>query len=59
MTAVRGAGYTSHGKSFDPLNQAASVPTPPLEIQVDDSYVDHLNIYRLLQFEIQNLNMKK
>ncbi|CAH1102173.1 unnamed protein product [Psylliodes chrysocephalus] len=37
MTAVRGAGYTSHGKPFDPLNQAASVPTPPLELQKDDS----------------------
>lgn len=39
MTAVRGAGYTSHGKPFDPLNQAASVPTPPLELQKDDSLV--------------------
>jgi hypothetical protein len=37
MTAVRGAGYTSHGKPFDPLNQAASAPTPPLELQKDDS----------------------
>ncbi|KAJ8973762.1 hypothetical protein NQ317_017564 [Molorchus minor] len=37
MTAVRGAGYTSHGKPFDPLNQAASAPTPPLEIQKEDT----------------------
>ncbi|CAG9821542.1 unnamed protein product [Phaedon cochleariae] len=37
MTAVRGAGYTSHGKPFDPLNQAASLPAPPLELQKDDS----------------------
>ncbi|KAL3284015.1 hypothetical protein HHI36_018185 [Cryptolaemus montrouzieri] len=37
MTAVRGAGYTSHGKPFDPLNQAASVPVPPLELQKNDS----------------------
>lgn len=39
MTAVRGAGYTSHGKFFDPLNETASVPTPPLELQKDESYV--------------------
>lgn len=39
MTAVRGAGYTSHGKAFDPLNQAASEPTPPLELQKDESCV--------------------
>lgn len=39
MTAVHGAGYTSHGKIFDPLNQAATAPTPPLELQKDDSYV--------------------
>uniref|UniRef100_A0AAR5P8U6 No mechanoreceptor potential B n=2 Tax=Dendroctonus ponderosae TaxID=77166 RepID=A0AAR5P8U6_DENPD len=38
MTAVRGAGYTSGGsKPFDPLNQGASVQTPPLELQKDDS----------------------
>lgn len=37
MTAVRGAGYTSHGKPFDPLNQASAMPTPPLELQKDDS----------------------
>ncbi|KAJ8956024.1 hypothetical protein NQ318_006300 [Aromia moschata] len=37
MTAVRGAGYTSHGKPFDPLNQSASVPTPPLEIQKENT----------------------
>lgn len=37
MTAVRGAGYTSHGKPFDPLNQAATVATPPLELQKDES----------------------
>ncbi|KAK9881542.1 hypothetical protein WA026_016420 [Henosepilachna vigintioctopunctata] len=37
MTAVRGAGYTSHGKPFDPLNQAASVPVPPLDLQKDES----------------------
>lgn len=37
MTAVRGAGYTSHGKTFDPLNEGAAVPTPPLELQKDES----------------------
>lgn len=37
MTAVRGAGYTSHGKVFDPLNQGASAPTPPFELQKDET----------------------
>lgn len=37
MTAVRGAGYTSHGKVFDPLNQAGNASTPPLELQKDES----------------------
>lgn len=38
MTAVRGAGYTSGGvKPFDPLNQASTIQTPPLELQKDDS----------------------
>lgn len=37
MTAVRGAGYTSHGKMFDPLNQGAVVQAPPLELQKDES----------------------
>lgn len=37
MTAVRGAGYTSHGKVFDPLNQAASAATPPLELQKEET----------------------
>lgn len=39
MTAVRGAGYTSHGRVFDPLNQASSAPTPPLELQKDESLI--------------------
>lgn len=37
MTAVRGAGYTSHGKVFDPLNEGSAIPTPPLELQKDES----------------------
>lgn len=37
MTAVRGAGYTSHGKVFDPLNEGFTAPTPPLELQKNDS----------------------
>lgn len=37
MTAVRGAGYTSHGKVFDPLNEGSAMPTPPLELQKDES----------------------
>ncbi|XP_060535116.1 intraflagellar transport protein 88 homolog isoform X2 [Cylas formicarius] len=39
MTAVRGAGYTSQGgsKPFDPLNEGGKAPTPPLELQKDDS----------------------
>ncbi|XP_028129725.2 intraflagellar transport protein 88 homolog [Diabrotica virgifera virgifera] len=51
MTAVRGAGYTSHGKPFDPLNQAASVPTPPLELQKDDSPEERIRQqeYKIMQ----------
>jgi len=40
MTAVRGAGYTSSAgqRQFDPLNQAANVPsTPQLETKREDS----------------------
>ncbi|XP_045462639.1 intraflagellar transport protein 88 homolog isoform X2 [Harmonia axyridis] len=37
MTAVRGAGYTSHGRTFDPALQAATMPVPPLELQKDDT----------------------
>lgn len=43
MTAVRGAGYTSNrvgsgsSQMFDPLNQAASGPAPPLESKKEDS----------------------
>lgn len=49
MTAVRGAGYTSHGKVFDPLNQAASAPTPPLELQKDESLIlAHISIHSIL-----------
>lgn len=43
MTAVRGAGYTSNrvgsgsSQMFDPLNQAASGPAPPLETKKEDT----------------------
>ncbi|KAK3914387.1 Intraflagellar transport protein 88-like protein [Frankliniella fusca] len=43
MTAVRGAGYTSNrvgsgsSQMFDPLNQAASGPAPPLESKKEDT----------------------
>lgn len=37
MTAVRGAGYTSHGKVFDPLNQGVMMQAPALELQKDES----------------------
>ncbi|XP_071956523.1 intraflagellar transport protein 88 homolog isoform X2 [Antedon mediterranea] len=38
MTAVRGAGYSSRGQSFDPLNQAANRgPAPPLEAKAEDT----------------------
>ncbi|XP_064596903.1 intraflagellar transport protein 88 homolog isoform X2 [Liolophura sinensis] len=41
MTAVRAAGYTSagaaRGANFDPMNQAAKGPAPPLEQKPEDS----------------------
>lgn len=37
MTAVRGAGYSSQNKVFDPLNQGALSATPPLELPKDES----------------------
>ncbi|KAJ8868875.1 hypothetical protein PR048_030416 [Dryococelus australis] len=39
MTAVRGAGYTSHrpGTSFDPLNQAMKGPSPQMEIKKEET----------------------
>lgn len=37
MTAVRGAGYTSHGKVFDPLNEGSTVASPPLELQKNET----------------------
>lgn len=45
MTAVRGAGYTSNrvgsgsSQMFDPLNQAANGPAPPLEGKKEDTCV--------------------
>lgn len=36
MTAVRGAGYTSQSKMFDPMNQAAAT-SPPLELPKDET----------------------
>lgn len=38
MTAVRGAGYTSHGKKmFDPLNQAANMQNGLAEEQKEET----------------------
>lgn len=52
MTAVRGAGYTSHGKVFDPLNQAALAATPPLELQKEETCVhitySHYTLYTVI-----------
>lgn len=39
MTAVRGAGYTSHGKQiFDPLNQASHIQSGQSEPLKEESY---------------------
>ncbi|XP_044763859.1 intraflagellar transport protein 88 homolog [Coccinella septempunctata] len=52
MTAVRGAGYTSHGKTFDPTFQSSSMPVPPLELQKDDSPEERI---RLQEMKIMDL----